>query len=526
MLKRVRELESRVEELESGPKKPSVARRVGGAVFGHVTTTADILRGVRPLPGVKAATLRATLRLARENATADAMVGSASGSAELARKKPAGWAWAAPLRWEMPESWPESWEIPEIPDLTAGLTDKVAEHPLVRNASDFASEVASEAERYTTLATRGLPTLVEDVTKTTTELLQSQLAPNDNDGGISGFGGFGAAASPKTASQRRAAARSRRRAMYLPPTQAEPLRAGAPGTVTLRRPAGSGTVTIRRSPWADNSRRLLLACSSVGGAAGFLVSLLRLTSTPRLVSAALCALVAAYVSTWRNNMGGSVRFLGVVLLSLVQKCVDLYQEQRRQASFVYKTGLWFEQMDAQLHKLDRKLGSPSKNLNDAVGMLGSEISSRSREIGSEIASWSSSVTNQALEPIGSTLTNTTASATAAAADAAAKAADAAAASAAKAAETAAAVANWSASATTAVDSTLKISSAISSVGRVVNELQAGVQEKLSRSRENTRGKGGARGGAEGGAARDGAEPPMPGRKLTIDMHDGWELMGE
>ena len=113
-------------------------------------------------------------------------------------------------------------------------------------------------------------------------------------------------------------------------------------------------------------------CISIGGVLGLIAG--RITKSSLLYSAASSAFFGAYAATLSNQLGKTVRLVGVVAVALVSRLVEYVSESYRSATFVYQTGRWFERIDTSLQALDQNMGSPSKRWDAVTGFLASEVS--------------------------------------------------------------------------------------------------------------------------------------------------------
>ena len=78
-------------------------------------------------------------------------------------------------------------------------------------------------------------------------------------------------------------------------------------------------------------------------------------------------------ATLSNRLGKTVRFIGVIFVSLLSRLVNFIREQYRAARFTYQTGKWFERLDTTMQKFDGTLGSPSQKLDGMAKFVASEV---------------------------------------------------------------------------------------------------------------------------------------------------------
>ena len=118
------------------------------------------------------------------------------------------------------------------------------------------------------------------------------------------------------------------------------------------------------------SRKLLSAALLGGSAASLAIHLaLGLPRSTLLLarSALLGSGMASYALTLSNQLGSTARLIALVVLALCTRVGRAIAEWWRQATFVYKTGRWFEQIDSQIGSLDQALGQPRGAVGKSIG---------------------------------------------------------------------------------------------------------------------------------------------------------------
>ena len=197
-----------------------------------------------------------------------------------------------------------------------------------------------------------------------------------------------------------------------------------------------------------DSRRVVLACISLGAIIGLVAA--RIMKSHLLYSSLASGFFGAYLATLSNRLGKTVRFIGVIFVSLLSRLVNFIREQYRAARFTYQTGKWFERLDTTMQKFDGTLGSPSQKLDGMAKFVASEVT----RSGAAISASVEPALSQAGGSVGGWLANTTGVIGSWGAN------------------TTQAIGSWGASVGTSVDSTIRLSDGISRIGSWAGALQA------------------------------------------------------
>lgn len=327
VLARVQELEQRLLSLEAQRTRGPL-QKLGGALGSHVRTTAGRISGKRPLPG-----LRLLRGLTPEEVFPEDYQAESSGGVIV--------------RSNVPDDVPALQRLPErLPGLRANLT--------IANLSILSIPSAQQAQLAVGRSAKG----AVDRAMTTAANITGSLT------------------SPVVRGVQNVTSRAYRAGGAALGVVDDLVLEYVPST-TLPQPtaASSAAIAAILNAGAEqqlyDSRRVVLACISIGALLGLLAG--RLTRSSLLYSSLLYSFFGAYAATLSNPLGRTVRLVGVVCVALLSSLIRLARDQYRSATFVYQTGRWFERIDTRLQKFDRNLGSPSRKWDSITGFLASEL---------------------------------------------------------------------------------------------------------------------------------------------------------